>query len=122
MVLLLVSQNITLRLLQKLRPEQRIMIAEEEFGDDINFTIQDKNGNAKDLTGIIPSFQVWSKGMQPFIDAECDIVVAVDGTCKYTLKESDLGSRTGTFYAKVVLKTGTTKRESTETFQVVVQE
>lgn len=107
--------------MEKPRPDQRIFIAEEDFGDDINFTIQDKDGNAKNLTGITPKFQVWSKGMKPFIDQDATIVSAVAGTCKYNIKNTDF-ARIGVFYAKMLLKTGTTKQESTERFLLVVQE
>ena len=108
--------------MEKPRPDQRIFITEEDFGDDINFTIQDKDGVAKNLTGITPEFQVWSKGLAAFIKQDATIVSAPSGTCKYNVKETDFGSRTGVFYAKIVLKTGTTKKESTETFLLVVQE
>jgi hypothetical protein len=98
-----------------------LFLAQEDFGDDINFTIHDKNGNAKNLTGITPKLQVWSKGLASFIDADCAIVDATNGQCKYTVKETDF-QKTGTFYAKVLLKTGTTRKESTERFLLVVQE
>ncbi len=116
------AQSITLRLLQKVRPDQRVLFAQEEFGDDINFTIQDKDGNAKNLTGITPALQVWSKGLAAFIDKDLTITNAAAGQCKYTTAEADFNGRTGTFYAKVILKTGTTKKEATETFLLVVQE
>ncbi len=117
----MVSQSITLRIMQKSRAEQRLFFAQNEFGDDINFTIQDSNGNARDLTGITPAFQVWSKGMAPFIDKDCTIVNALAGQCKYTVQQNDF-VRTGVFYAKVLLKTGTTKKEASERFLAVVQE
>lgn len=98
------------------------MLAQDEFGDDINFTIQDKDGTAVDLTGRTPALQVWSKGMKAFIDKDLTITNALLGQCKYTTQQSDLTNRTGTFYAKVILKTGTTKKEATETFLLVVQE
>lgn len=118
----MVSQFITLRLLQKPRVTQRLLFAQDEFGDDINFTIQDKDGNVVDLTGKTPALQVWSKGLKAFIDKDLTITNAVLGQCKYTTQQSDLTNRTGTFYAKVVLKTGTTKKEPSETFVLVVQE
>lgn len=108
--------------MQKTRASQRLIFGREEFGDDINFTIQDKDGNAKDLTGITPALQVWSKGLKAFIDKDLTITNAVAGQCKYTVIESDFKTGTGTFYAKVILKTGTTKKEATETFLLVVQE
>jgi len=117
-----VSQSITLRLLEKPRSDQRMFLSEDDFGDDLNFTIQDKDGNAKNLTGIMPKFQVWSKGLAPFLDEDATIVSAVAGTCKYNVKETDFNGRTGVFYAKLVLKTGTTKKESTEKFLLVLQE
>ncbi len=108
--------------MEKPRLDQRLLLSDDDFGDDINFTIQDKDGNAKNLTGITPEFHVWSKGMAPFIKQDTTIISAPAGTCKYNIKETDFGSRTGTFYGKVVLKTGTTKKESTEKFLLVVQE
>lgn len=118
----MVSQSITLRLLEKPRADQRLFLSEDDFGDDINFTIQNKDGTAKDLTGITPKFQVSSKGLAPFIDQDATIVSAPAGTCKYNVKETDFNGRTGVFYAKILLKTGTTKKESTEKFLLVVQE
>ncbi len=123
--------------MQKSRAEQRLIYAQNEFGDDINFTIQDSAGNVRDLTGITPAFQVWIKsrdllvvtppnqitprGLTFIIDADCTIVNAVAGQCKYTVKQGDF-AMPGIYYAKLILKTGTTKKESTERFLVVVQE
>ena len=119
----MVSQTVTLRSIQKVRPEQRIIIAEEEFGDDLIFYLQDKNGNAFDLTDKTPILQVWSKGLKPFIDKEITVIdPATNGQCKYNLLEIDFGTRTGTFYLKVLAKTNATKREAFETILLVVQE
>jgi hypothetical protein len=115
------SQTVTLRLLEKLRPDKRIFLALDDFGDDIIFNIQDKDGNPKNLGGITPNFQIWGHGSKPFLDAECTVTDSVNGQCKYNRKETDI-TKTGSFLSKVLLKTGVSKNESTERLLVVVQE
>lgn len=96
-------------------------MAKSDFGDDINFTIQDKDGFARNLTGINVKFLVWSKRAAPFLEQDCIIVNAAAGQCKYNVKETDFVSA-GVFYAKVLLRTGSSKNESTERLLVIVQE
>lgn len=115
------SQSITLRLIQKPRPEHRILISQEEYGDDLLFNLQDKNGNAFDLTDKVPVLQVWSKGMKPFLNIEIETVDGVNNQCKYTIAKEDFAN-TGTFYLRIIAKTNDSKRQVFETVLLVVQQ
>lgn len=65
-------------------------LVRNDVGRDVNFTVQDSSGTAIDLT----SSTILFKMAIPFastnkINGSCTIVVAADGTCKYTLQSGD---------------------------------
>lgn len=111
----------TLRVIETPRPEKRVFIALDDYGDDIIFNIVDKNGGAFNLTGITPRFKVWRQGSLPFVDVECIILDALAGQCKWNRKETEI-TKAGAFVSKVLLKSGSTKKESTERLLLVVQQ
>jgi len=100
------------------RPAQLKKIPLANFGDDINFTIQNSAGSAVNLTGLVPKFALYRPSvrmMQQVFQKDCTIVSGAGGTCKYTVKEGDFITLTQ-FFARVEIYTGTTKIDSTQDF------
>lgn len=94
-----------------------------DFGDDINFTIQDSAGTAINLTGITPKmvlYEMIAGEKNQVFRKDATIVSAVAGTAKYTVLDGDFAKRT-TYSILVELITGSTKRDSTQEvlFEVV---
>ena len=62
-----------------------LTIPKGDYGYYLNFTVQDSDGDAYDLTGYTIKFKVWKPNFSGtlLVDGTCDIVVAASGTCKY---------------------------------------
>ncbi len=68
-----------------------IVIPKSDKGFDLNFTVQDSDGDSVNLTAYTIKLIVWKKGMSDSVlmSGTCVIVSAVAGTCKYTVTASD---------------------------------
>lgn len=68
---------------------------------DINFTLQDANGAAIDLTGATLLLKAQKQGVSALkFSGAMAIVNATAGTCKYTVAEMDF-SDVGQYYAEI---------------------
>mgnify|MGYP001565579115 CR=1 FL=1 len=68
---------------------------------DLNFTLQDSNGNAVDITSSTIKFKVQKVGDTVLkINASMSIVSGAAGTCKYQVQAADFDSA-GKYYAEV---------------------
>jgi len=62
-------------------------VTQESFGYEINFTVT-SGGSAKNLTGYTVTWKIWNDDGLLLSEA-CTLVVAADGTCKYTVQDGD---------------------------------
>ncbi len=69
-----------------------IEIPQNDVGAEIGFTVLERDGTAKNLTGYTPHFIIWTLGTPGtlLLDGTCVIVVAASGTCKYTTVLNDI--------------------------------
>lgn len=69
---------------------------------DINFTLQDSNGTAIDLTNATLKFKAQKQGGASTlkVDSAMSIVQASAGTCKYTVQATDF-DEVGHYYAEI---------------------
>jgi hypothetical protein len=105
------------------RIDQLKKIPVGNFGDSLNFTIQDSAGAAKNITGMTPKLTMYRPGpqreMNPQFQKDCLITSGSGGTCRYTVATGDFNTRT-LYEARVDLHTGTTKVDSSEPFLLEV--
>ncbi|MGH9878138.1 MAG: BppU family phage baseplate upper protein [Nitrososphaerales archaeon] len=93
------------------------------FGDNINFTIQNSAGAALDITGTTPKFTLYRAGprheMEQDMQKDCTIISGPGGTCRYTVLAGDFNHRS-VYFGRVEIFTGTTKIDSTQDFLMEV--
>jgi len=85
-----------------------------DFGDKIQVTVLDKDGNAEDITGITPRWIMFRTfGMQEIFNRDMTVVTGTAGRSDYTVVQSDFEVR-AIFFARCVLINGTTSQRATE--------
>jgi hypothetical protein len=99
-----------------------LIIPQGDKGYDINFTVQDSDGTAYDLTDYTVTLKVWKPGVSGtlIVNAACTVDDASAGTCHYTVVAGTFTSR-----AKYKLELELTKsgvRESTENYDLQIEE
>lgn len=101
---------------------ERIFVPKDDVGYEIDFTINDSDGDAYDLNGYTVTLKMWIKGVSGtlLIDSACSPRVAADGTCYYTILANDFEA-VGEYQAELEL-TQSGIVESTETFEIIVAE
>lgn len=78
-----------------------IKVVKNDKGYDINFTLQDANGAAYDLTGGTLSLKAQKHGNPSLaFTGAMALVVAASGTCKYTVANGDF-DEIGHYYAEI---------------------
>lgn len=94
----------------------------DNFGFYFQFTIQNADGTAYNLTGTTPLIKVWESGsVTAAFTGTCNIVSpATDGICRYLVGSADFDTL-GTFLGEIeITKAG--YREDTRTFEIEVGE
>ena len=68
-----------------------ISVPKSDKGFYLNFTVKDNSGTVYNLTGYTIKLKVWKLGKSdaPTVDAACNIVSAVGGTCRYLITATD---------------------------------
>ena len=66
-----------------------IKVTQGSYGYDLNFTITDSVGTAKDITGYTIYFKVWREDKTLKVNGVCTIDDATAGTLHYTPKSGD---------------------------------
>lgn len=68
-----------------------ITVPKGDFGFNIDFTVQDFEGNAFNLTGYTTKFKVWAAGVPgtTVINGSVAHDTEADGTCHYTVVDGD---------------------------------
>jgi hypothetical protein len=91
-------------------------------GYDINFTVQDADETAYNLTGYTITFKVWKAGAPEtsILSGGCNIDSATDGTCHYTLTATDFTSRADYKFELQLTKSGVI--ESTQNYDLKIEE
>lgn len=98
-----------------------LTIPKRDYGYYLNFTVQDSDGAAYNLTGYTITLKVWRESVPGLLmSGDCAIVVAASGTCRY-LVVAGAFSKAGTYQAELELtKSGVV--ESTGNFEIEVEE
>jgi hypothetical protein len=87
------------------------------YGHDVNFTVT-QGGAAKNLTGYTVTWKVWNDDGLHLAEA-CTLVVAADGTCKYTVQDGDFDDEAAYEWELELTKSG--EKVDTETYSLVVK-
>lgn len=83
-----------------------IEVTAGDVGYDINFTLQDANGAAFDLTGAAITFRAQLEGSTSAgVSGSATIVSEAAGTCKYTPTGVQFGTA-GRYYAEIEVVIG----------------
>lgn len=96
-----------------------LTIPQGDKGYYIQFTVQDSDGVAYNLTGYTITLKVWREGQPGLVmSGACSILVAGSGTCRYLVVAGDF-RQVGTYLAELELtKSGVV--ESTSNFELEV--
>jgi hypothetical protein len=89
-----------------------------DFGWGINFTVNKKDGTAKDLTGLTVTWKIWNdNGLH--LSGGCTLVDAAQGKCKYTLQDGDFDDLEEYNWLLQLTKTG--YKKDTKTYSAIVE-
>ena len=99
-----------------------LIIPKGDYGYDENFTWNDADGNAKNLTGYTVAWKVWVQGKPNtlVLEKDCALVVAASGTFKYTLADGDIS--TAGIYDMKFEATKASIVESSKTYELEITE
>ena len=86
-----------------------IKVTQGSYGYSLNFTVEDSDGNVKDLTDYTINFKVWKKDGTVKVDGACVIDAVALGTCHYTVQSGDFDTLDDILY---VTEDGITKKTS----------
>ena len=99
-----------------------LTIPKGDYGYNLNFTVQDADGNAFNLTGYTITLKVWAPNVPGTLkfSGACTIDVAASGTCHYVLVSGNFDT-VARYQAELELtKSGVVS--STRPFIIVVEE
>ncbi len=101
-----------------------IEIPQNDVGAEIGFTVLERDGSIKNLTGYTPHFIIWTLGTPGtlLLDGTCVIVVAASGTCKYTTVLGDINMDPDRYQGEIELTNVGGDRLSTLPFTVRITE
>lgn len=98
----------------------KVRIPAGTFGVVLNFTVYENDGGEHDLTGETITLKVWKAGQTPIVSGNCPILVAGDGTCKYTIVENDFDDAGKYLWELELTKVG--YQDNTEPAEFIVTE
>lgn len=102
----------------------QITLQQNDYGQTINFTIQNSNGTVFNLTGYTVNFKAWTPNDSATVkvNSACTITnpPGTDGLCTYVVKAGDFPTR-GQYKGELEI-IGTTYKESTTAFEIIVEE
>jgi hypothetical protein len=79
----------------------KINVVQNDYGFDLNFTLQDYSGTAVNLSGATILFKAQKENNTSLkFSGSMSVVSAVAGTCKYTVQNGDF-SEVGTYSAEI---------------------
>ena len=72
-----------------------LTVAKGDFGFYLNFTVQNSDGTAFNLTGYVVTINVWQDVPRPaaLFTGNCPHVVAASGTCRYLVVTGDFPTK-----------------------------
>lgn len=83
-----------------------------DFGYAVEFTLQEADGDAYDLTGKTATWLVWREGLQGrTVSATCTYSTGTSGVCTYTLQAADFPD-VGPFVGAIEVTQGTTLKRT----------
>lgn len=83
-----------------------IEVIQGDYGYDINFTLQDDDGNIENITGATLTFKAQRQGSSTInVSGTMTIVDGASGQCKYTVQNGDF-DEAGEYYAEIELNAG----------------
>ena len=99
-----------------------LAVRKGDYGYYLNFTVQDSDGVAYNLTGYTIKLKVWAAGSPGtlVVDGACPIVNAANGTCRYLVTNTSFAIAGDYVFELELTKTGIV--ESTKTYSLVVEE
>ncbi|MFQ6052814.1 MAG: BppU family phage baseplate upper protein [Candidatus Bathyarchaeia archaeon] len=95
-----------------------MIIKKGNYGFDLNFAIKHADGSKYDLNGFTVHLKVWDDEGTLILNEQCMIIVATEGTCKYTVQSGDFDTE-GRYMAELEL-TKAGWLEDTDTFEIIV--
>ena len=84
---------------------EQLVLVKENKDFDIPFTVKNKDGSAYDLTGHTVVFNISDKQYVHKFNGICTLVIAADGTCKYSVVAGDLNLPAGDYLGDLDLTT-----------------
>ncbi|MHB8483579.1 MAG: BppU family phage baseplate upper protein [Nitrospiria bacterium] len=99
----------------------QLSVVQGDFGYDINFTLQDANGNPFDLTGVssLNFIGQLSSLRSTSFSGTMSVVSAIAGTCKYTVASGNF-STVGVYNTEIQASFTSTKTITFPNIQVTV--
>jgi len=101
---------------------QEVVTPKGDYGHNLNFTCQDSDGDAYNLTNYTVTLKLWRPATHDtlVLDEECTPDDEASGTCHYTVKSGDFD--TAETYAGELELTATGKKESMIPIRLIVTE
>ena len=98
-------------------------IPKGDYGFNIDFTVQDDDGDAFNLAGYTTKFKVWQAGVPGTTVINGTVVhdTEADGTCHYTVVSGDFDT-VAHYKAELQLTKAGTAQESTRAYDLEVVE
>lgn len=99
-----------------------VIIAQNDFGFYLNFTVQNDDGSVFSLVGYTMTLNIWKQGRFPeiLLTGACPPVVAANGTCRYLVTVGDFPTAGEYRLELEITKVG--ENISTRTYELTVTE
>ena len=115
-----VSYPLTLQVNGNSRRNPLVRLTEGDVGVSIDFTIQDRDGDAIDITGITVTFKMAKeRATSNKVSSACTLTTPTSGQCTYTFAAADLDTA-GNYRAELELNFGAGVIKTSERFRITV--
>ena len=115
-----VSYPLTLTINGSVRRYPQVRLARDDVGVEIDFTINDKDGTAIDISGLTITFKMSKeRATTNKVSSSCTITDGASGECTYTFSSGDLDTY-GDYIAELEVNFGGGVIKTTERFRVKV--